>query len=438
MIRKLIIFVIAALIIIFFINFSFFNNANKRSKATGETLDLVFDPAITTVNQNQDFVTTIKAKPSIDMTIRGYIFKIKFNQNDMAVKDINYQLGNVSLQLGDDNSTIDTVNKKGEITIQGENQTASGSILSTNSFVDIVRITFTAKTNSSSKIGIPQDTVKFYKIESDYRLSEIPANNLAVLLINDSSQTTVTTTISPSPTGQASESPTISPTTATTSSPTTTITGSVSPTMISPSAGATISPTTGNSSNNSSATVTLNLNLRFQGILKKPKNSNPVKVKVKIVSQKKNWESDYQIGDFFVNNDGVWSGKVIFNDVPLSNDYFILVKGPKHLQKRICDARPVESSLGSGSYNCRIGNINLQSGENNFDFTGILLLAGDLPLNGRQDGVINALDTTFIRNNLGKTDSAIVSVGDVNLDGIVDTQDWSGILQTLSIKGDDL
>jgi hypothetical protein len=65
-------------------------------------------------------------------------------------------------------------------------------------------------------------------------------------------------------------------------------------------------------------------------------------------------------------------------------------------------------------------------------------LAGDLPINGKQDGVINTQDTAFVRNSLGKNDPTTLSIGDINLDNIVDTQDWSGILQTLSIKGDDL
>lgn len=65
-------------------------------------------------------------------------------------------------------------------------------------------------------------------------------------------------------------------------------------------------------------------------------------------------------------------------------------------------------------------------------------MAGDLPINGKQDGVINTQDTAFVRNSLGKNDPTTLSIGDINLDNIVDTQDWSGILQTLSIKGDDL
>jgi hypothetical protein len=44
-------------------------------------------------------------------------------------------------------------------------------------------------------------------------------------------------------------------------------------------------------------------------------------------------------------------------------------------------------------------------------------LAGDLPVNGTQDGVVDSLDTSYIRNNLGKTDPTVVSIADLNLDG---------------------
>jgi hypothetical protein len=178
--------------------------------------------------------------------------------------------------------------------------------------------------------------------------------------------------------------------------------------------------------------------LRFQGILKKPKNSSPINVKVKLGNSRTQLQTDYQIATFTVDDEGIWTGRVSFSNITPGGQYTLYVKGPKHLQKKICDQRPTESFLGPGTYNCQDGRITLQAGVNDFDLTGILLLAGDLPVNGEQDGVINTQDTAYIRNNFGKTDPATLAVADINLDGIVDTQDWSGILQTLSIKGDDL
>jgi hypothetical protein len=56
---------------------------------------------------------------------------------------------------------------------------------------------------------------------------------------------------------------------------------------------------------------------------------------------------------------------------------------------------------------------------------------------GAQNGIIDAYDTTFIRTNLGTTDAAKIAIGDLNLDGGIDTQDYSMILQSLSIKFDE-
>jgi hypothetical protein len=74
---------------------------------------------------------------------------------------------------------------------------------------------------------------------------------------------------------------------------------------------------------------------------------------------------------------------------------------------------------------------------NNLDFSRIYLLAGDMPVSGGQDGVVDSLDTSYIRNNLGKTDSGVLAIADLNLDGKVDTQDWSLVIAALSVRADE-
>ena len=69
-----------------------------------------------------------------------------------------------------------------------------------------------------------------------------------------------------------------------------------------------------------------------------------------------------------------------------------------------------------------------------YDFSGITLLVGDLP---EQDGIVNAYDIGLIINNFGKRDSDILSKADVNMDGIVDTQDYSLVIAALSIRYDE-
>lgn len=139
-----------------------------------------------------------------------------------------------------------------------------------------------------------------------------------------------------------------------------------------------------------------------------------------------------QTGEFTVDDNGIWNGQVTFTNITPGNGYKVLVKGPKHIQKKICDMKPDEAE--SGFYRCSEGKITLTSGENNFDFSGIRLPVGDLP---DQDGVIDAYDISFLRNSLNKKDDEILAIGDLNLDGIVDTQDYALLLASLTVKYDE-
>lgn len=182
------------------------------------------------------------------------------------------------------------------------------------------------------------------------------------------------------------------------------------------------------------ASLRLNLALRFQGIVNQcPQGDKKIKVRVKLGGIA---ETDYQQTDFSCNQ-GVWNGSVSF-DAHSGSGYVVYIKGEKHLQKKICDQTPQESRLGPGTYSCSDGQIDLYSEENNLDFTGIINLYGDLPVGGEQDGVINSLDSSYIRNNLGKSDPEVLAICDGNLDGKCDTQDWSMLIMSLSIKGDEL
>ena len=68
------------------------------------------------------------------------------------------------------------------------------------------------------------------------------------------------------------------------------------------------------------------------------------------------------------------------------------------------------------------------------EFTSVHLLAGDLPI---QDGLVNSYDIALIKNNLGKTDQALLAQADVNFDGIIDSQDYSIVIGALAIRSDD-
>ncbi len=177
--------------------------------------------------------------------------------------------------------------------------------------------------------------------------------------------------------------------------------------------------------------VNINLKLKFQGILKKPNTATIMPVKV-TVSGKGTPGPQGRVGDFTVDENGIWSGRVDFVSFPPGSDYKVFVKGPKHLQKRVCDNAPSESF--PGSYHCENGVITLAPGGNALDFSTIYQLVGDLP---QQDGVVNSYDISLVRNNLGKSDAPTLALADLNLDGIVDSQDYSLVIAALSIRSDE-
>jgi len=179
--------------------------------------------------------------------------------------------------------------------------------------------------------------------------------------------------------------------------------------------------------------TTLNIKLKFQGIVGQPVGGNQMDVKVKVAGGNLSQPTDYQTVTFTVNDKGIWSGVAGF-DLAEASNYRIYIKGPKHIQKRICENTPSEEESMAGTYHCFDGKIHLAPGSNDLDFSKILQLVGDLP---DQDGVVNAYDISLIRNNLTSRDPEILKLADLNLDGVVDTQDHSLVISSLSVKYDD-
>lgn len=176
------------------------------------------------------------------------------------------------------------------------------------------------------------------------------------------------------------------------------------------------------------AAVQLNLQLKFQGITSKPQEArNRILSTVKLV---KPGETKTNTGVVFTAGDtGIWSGTTSFDVVP-GGGYKILIKGQKHLQKRICVNNPQEAE--PGLYKCVTGEITLQTGANTLDLSRTVLLSGDVD----QNGIVNALDTTFIRNNIDKSDENALR-GDLNLDGVTNASDFSLAIASLSFKPDE-
>jgi len=176
------------------------------------------------------------------------------------------------------------------------------------------------------------------------------------------------------------------------------------------------------------------MKLKFQGIEVKPSTDalSLMNVKVKLFDQSTLTATDYITGAFTSDDKGIWNGDVAFSNVNPDHKYSVITKGPFHLAKKVCLLAPTETA--GGTYRCSSGTIALASGDNNLNFSGILMLTGDLPA---QDGTVSAYDISLVRNNLGKTDADSLSKSDVNRDGKCDTQDYSLIIASLSVKNDE-
>jgi hypothetical protein len=472
--------------------------AQIGSRAAGDSITL------TTSTSGGSF--KVMAKASSAMNIRGYEFKVKFNQSSTnKINDISYaSFGTVSIGLGSDNSTLSTVNSTGIVKVTGESRTSAGTTLATSN-VDIITLAFSGSPTFSIESG-----GKFFKIDSTSALVEVP------ITVSDGG-TIASPTRTPTRTGSPTRTPTRTPTSnasptrtptrtgSPTRTPTRTPTSNASPTRTptqgsgvtntptrtptqgsgvtntptrtptqgsgvtntptrtptqgsgvtntptrtpTPETGVTNTPTRtptpddgpsvtpgGSSPTQPPATVMLAMKLKFQGIIKKPDDRyNLLKVKVTVAGGPNGREfTDSKIVDFRSDASGIWTATGGFN-APAGNNYKVYIKGPKHLQKKVCQSTPTETY--GGTYRCsEVGTITLASGNNNLDFSGILQMVGDLP---DQNGIVDSYDIAYLRTGLGATDPKSVATADLNLDGIVDSQDYSLLIASLSIKYDEL
>lgn len=407
-----------------------------QSKAAGDSVTLSYSTPTVSAGSGGTFATTIKVQPNGDITARGYFFTVNFDKTKLQLKDMSYQLGSVSTGLGQDNSMIAAINAAGSIKVQADLQDTTGKIIYADQLTNVIWLSFVSNTASPTSISIDTNKTGFYKINSDYTLSLLPITTTD-LSVNPSS-TGITPSTSP---GNVTNTPTL-PTTIT---PTCVPIPTCGPTMINcqlppePSSGwcastttpsLTPSPTNVPSTTASSGNVALDLKLKFQGITHKPDDKFN-KFLVNVIAEAGDGTTTVGGATFTADSSGTWSGSVPLTLTP-GDGYKIFVKGPKHLQKRICDMTPTETA--PGTYNCENGNITLKDGVNNLDFSGIYQLVGDLP---EQDGVVDSYDISLVINNFGKTDLATLSVADLNLDGVIDTQDYSLIIAALSQRSDE-
>ncbi|MFA6532421.1 MAG: dockerin type I domain-containing protein [Patescibacteria group bacterium] len=379
-----IIFFVTIAIVLWGLNFIFLNKNAPKSKAAGDTMNLSFDPATQTTTTATDFTVSIYAKPSVTTVIRGYKTRVTFDKTKLQFKSIVYKLGVVSAGIGNTDATKDDINARGSIFIVGEDQTNVGKTLTAPNGEELVTLTFTPVTNDPSVVVFAGPV--FYSVNDNAVLTSAWTYETGGLSVNGG--------VIPSPT---------------------------------PTGG--VNPTDGPADN-----AKLNLKLKFQGIGSKPPTDTLSKMKVRFRLYDENTEkyADNDSSIFTADDKGVWTGVVDFAVVP-SHKYALLVKGSHHIQKRICIKNPTETD--GGTYKCAKGMLALAKGDNDLDLSGIILLAGDLPV---QDGTVDAYDISLVRNNIGKTDETSLAQSDINRDGKCDTQDYSLVIAALSVKSDEL
>lgn len=343
----------------------------------------VFEPSSTSIKKGQSFGVNINIDPGSE-AVAGADIYLDFDPELLTLETV---------VIGSYFPLVANVPSTGRLYIaatvenQGDSKTGTGTIAT---------VTFKAAETGTANIVIDCDPAK----TDSSRLSKNDINATNILNCSALKPHTVTITAQNDPT----------PTTDDVPSPT---------------------PTTGSFSGEK-ADVQLNMKVRFQGIVKQPDAAfDRLNVRVDIEGSQ-GYKND-QVVEFKADGSGLWSGVMKIEKVPISQKYAVLIKGPKHLSRKICEVTPRENV--PGTYKCESGgDIELKAGGNNLDFSQIVVLAGDIPT---QNQVVDSADIIFIRQNFGNTSPSALSRGDLNLDGIIDTQDYSLVMAALGFKYDE-
>lgn len=387
----------------------FLQNFSGRSKAADEPLaSFVFVPNnIQSVAANAaDVPVNLKINLQTPKAVQFYKTVITFDKTKLQVKanGINYHIGTASATLdADRNETVSRINIEGKIIIMGELQGSPQALIAgTHSLVSVNFTATPAFGTNKTRINVDTTSQSFIKtIRTDNIIETVNFDTTPVIFyVNEAPPTatsTPTSTVIPLPTATATPGPTNTPI--------------------------------------PNGSVGLTFKLKFQGILSQPKTEyNSMEVRIKLGKSDGTAQTGYKTATFSADLSGVWtnSAPVVFENIPVGTGYKVYIKGPKHLQKKICDAAPLETA--SGTYHCESGRIALANGANTLDFSKVYQLVGDLPV---QNSIVDSYDISLIRNNLGKTDADILKVADLNLDGKVDSQDYSLLISALSTRFDE-
>jgi hypothetical protein len=181
--------------------------------------------------------------------------------------------------------------------------------------------------------------------------------------------------------------------------------------------------------------VCINLRTRLQGITKQPEDTDPLDFVVTLNGGDLSTQAEKTVS-MSVGGEGIWDGTAIFTNVfnegtTSASDFYVTIKPPKHLKRKICTTTPPEIQDGTSA--CETGELTFVLGDNTLDISNAYFLAGDLPINNsEQNGIVESVDLIYIRNNIRKNTLDVLNEADLNLDKIIDSQDLALAVYTLS------
>ncbi len=164
-------------------------------------------------------------------------------------------------------------------------------------------------------------------------------------------------------------------------------------------------------------TALVDLKLKLFGAQNQPQNLKALAVAVGRVGETK-YETEPHEFNLVPNSDGTFSGTAAFPNFKDGTKFSLMIKVDKYLLKRICNSDASESK--PAGYTCTDPSLTIKRGLNNFDFSNVSLLPGDL---GLTDGILNGYDLSLVRNNLSKNTPEAVALADLNYDNQVDEKD---------------
>jgi hypothetical protein len=185
-----------------------------------------------------------------------------------------------------------------------------------------------------------------------------------------------------------------------------------------------------------SCDMNLNISLRLQGVALKKPTLNTTKVLVKINARNGTNIANYENVVFTAETDHIFKATIPLSNVTPNDNYRILVKPPKHLQKKFCSLNPqLPDGIEESTYVCQgTEAITLQPGANTADFSAIPIYVGDLPV---QDSYLNAKDVAAVSNCIGNQTEECINKADLNYDNTVNATDFSLLIQSMQLKTDE-